>query len=59
MTPKEFVFPTDYYNTPYGQIEHALNEPIKIVSKSSDWEVLSYYHDDLDGCMVLEIKKAK
>ena len=35
------------------RIAEAMQRPLKIVSASGDWRVLSYYYDD--GQMVLDI----
>lgn len=55
MTPLDFVVydGNSEPNTPVYRIAEAMQRPLKIVSASGGWRVLSYYYDD--GQMVLEI----
>ena len=59
MTPLNFVvYDGDSQpNTPAYKIAEALQRDIKIRSRINDWEVLSYYYDEHDHCMVLDIGK--
>ncbi len=61
MRPIDFVlFDGDSSpNLPVRVVAEALKTPIKIRSLNREHEILSYYYDDKDKCLVLEIQKIK
>ena len=61
MKPAHFLtdIGRDDYNTPVREIRYAFTNHIKIKSCDGEWEILSYYHDATDNCMVLDIERKK
>lgn len=58
MTPLEFITDADSdYNSPAGDVMAAIRKPLIIRSENSEWEVLSYYFDEKQKKMVLDIEE--
>jgi hypothetical protein len=62
MTPLDFIKfdGGSSPNMPVHQWEAAMSQTIKIyIGRGKEVEVLSYYYDDEDKCMVLDLGKIK
>lgn len=59
MKPIEFIhFGGDSSpNTPVHKIYEAMENHIKIFDGRGEFEILSYYYNEEDKCMVLEISR--
>lgn len=59
MTPIDFVvFDGDSSpNTPVREVADAMSRHIEIRSADGDWEILSYYLDEVTGRMILNIER--
>lgn len=56
MTPLQFITEAGgQYNDPVGDVLAALQKPVVIHSESKDWEILSYYYDEAQRQMVMDI----
>jgi hypothetical protein len=60
MTPLDFIMDNgDDYNMPVGNWQELIKKDIRIFSNDTEWEILSYYPDDGNGKMCLDIRKIK
>ena len=59
MTPIDFIlFDGDSSpNTPCYKIAEAMQKTVRIESNDGPYEVLSYFFDETDGKMVLDIQR--
>jgi hypothetical protein len=60
MTPLDFIMDNGgYYNIPVGDWQEMMKNEIRIFSSNAEWEILSYYPNDGNGKMCLDIRKIK
>jgi len=57
MKPIDFILDcADHHNDPVGAVIEALQKPMRILGYHGEYVVLSYYFDEEDKCMILDIQ---